>query len=126
MKNKSPLMIGVSGTELAVNEEKILREINPAAVILYSYNYKSIEQLKNLIVSIKKIAGTETLLAVDNEGGKIIRFPDALPALPSPRILGERCSPEEVQSLSRPLTITPLRQQQLLPLQGRPLHKLNR
>ena len=78
-----------------------MRRINPKGVILFGRNYKNKPQLQQFINDIRLILGDETIVAVDHEGGRVVRFPEILPRLPSASALGKELNPESVYQLSR-------------------------
>ncbi len=99
--NGSPLMIGLPGTELSADDELRLDRIRPASVILFTRNFQSVPQIKTLIRRTKEIAGAQCRLAVDHEGGRVVRFPDALPPFPAPRTFGEQGDPDKMRLAAR-------------------------
>lgn len=86
------LFIGVSGTALTGAERTLLREVQPAGVVLLGANVRDEAQTIELVSSIKEAAGLGTrladlpLIAVDQEGGRInrLRLQDA----PSASVIG--------------------------------------
>jgi beta-N-acetylhexosaminidase len=101
MTMKSPLMIGLPGLYLSAEDEARLAEIQPRGVVLFTRNFASVSQIKDLIKSVKSIAGDDITVAVDHEGGPVVRFPEALPELPAPRLLGEDGDANNVRNLAR-------------------------
>ncbi len=101
MLKKTPFMLGLPGLTLSEEDHQRLKTIRPQGIILFARNYESTPQIKKLIQDVKSILGKDTLVSVDHEGGRVVRFPQALPELPAPRILGESRDPEKVRSYSR-------------------------
>lgn len=97
MNEVSPLMIGLPGTELTAEDEERLARIRPASVILFSRNFETVPKIKTLIQRTKELAGPQCRLAVDHEGGRVVRFPEALPPLAAPRLFGEGKDPEKMR-----------------------------
>ena len=62
-----------------INEHQI------GSVILFAENYESPDQLKNLIQQLKEAGGENLLIAVDQEGGRVIRFNEPFSKFPSMR-----------------------------------------
>jgi beta-N-acetylhexosaminidase len=77
----SALMIGVAGAELAPGERDWLGHPAVAGVILFSRNFVDREQLAALCTQIRGVA-PGTLIAVDQEGGRVQRFREGFTALP--------------------------------------------
>ena len=99
--NKAPLLIGIPGSVLSRTTETQLRTVNPMGIILFARNYENESQLKRLNQDIRSILGDDTIIAVDHEGGRVVRFPQILPSLPSPSVLGGERNPEKIHRLSR-------------------------
>lgn len=85
-----PLMIDVEGLQLTAAETEKLRDPRIGGVILFSRNFASTEQLKDLTRSIHAARTPGLLIAVDQEGGRVQRFRDGFTELPSARLLGRQ------------------------------------
>ncbi|MDP7153089.1 MAG: glycoside hydrolase family 3 N-terminal domain-containing protein, partial [Gammaproteobacteria bacterium] len=69
-----PLMIDVEGLQLTAAETDKLRDPRIGGVILFSRNFSSIEQVKELTRSIHCVRSPGLLIAADQEGGRVQRF----------------------------------------------------
>ncbi|WP_347939024.1 beta-N-acetylhexosaminidase [Rickettsia oklahomensis] len=76
-----PVIIGISGPELTDAERELFEEHNPLGVILFRRNIKKHENgeqdkeaLKALIDDVKGVLGENTIIAVDQEGGRVKRL----------------------------------------------------
>jgi len=71
-------VVGISGTTLDEQTKKFLEQIKPAGVILYSRNYQTRDQLKNLITELQEFAKTTTnhhyFIMIDEEPGGATRL----------------------------------------------------
>ncbi|MGB4498349.1 MAG: beta-N-acetylhexosaminidase [Methylococcaceae bacterium] len=76
------VMLDIAGTTLADTEREIINHPNTGAVILFSRNYESPEQVTELIQSIRAARNGEILIAVDQEGGRVQRFQNGFTRLP--------------------------------------------
>ena len=67
-------IIGLSGKQLKKSESVFLRDANPWGVILFARNVESPEQLRKLTGDIRDAMGRNTLIFVDQEGGRVQRL----------------------------------------------------
>lgn len=95
-----PLMIDIAGIELTAEDKKILTHPLVGGVILFSRNYKNIDQLQRLIKEIKQLRKPQLVIAVDHEGGRVQRFRDGFTRIPPMRKLGELYQENISQALS--------------------------
>jgi beta-N-acetylhexosaminidase len=77
-----PIMLDVAGLTLTEHEKNIINHPNTGAVILFSRNYESPEQVTELINSIRAARNGDILIAVDQEGGRVQRFRNGFTRLP--------------------------------------------
>lgn len=101
------LIIGFDGTEMSPRLAFLLKEIQPAGVILFARNVKGAEQTWHLLRECQKWVASPLFTCVDLEGGTVDRFRDLLGSAPSAadvfdtgdrklyrkhgRIIGENC-----------------------------------
>ncbi len=67
-------IIGLSGQRLKKSESVFLRDANPWGVILFARNVKDRDQLRRLTSDIRDSMGRNTLIFVDQEGGRVQRL----------------------------------------------------
>ena len=67
-------IIGLTGKLLSRSESLFLRDANPWGVILFARNVKSPDQLRRLTGDIRDTMGRNTLIFVDQEGGRVQRL----------------------------------------------------
>ncbi|WXU00637.1 MAG: Beta-hexosaminidase [Catillopecten margaritatus gill symbiont] len=82
------IMMDVSGLILTEAEKVQLAKPSIGGVILFSRNFESIEQVRELIKSMR-LANQNLLICVDHEGGRVQRFKKGLTRLPAMAKLGE-------------------------------------
>lgn len=83
-----PLMIDVQGKELTQEDREILAHPLVGAVILFTRNFESVEQLERLVSDIRAIRTPSLLITVDHEGGRVQRFRKGFTVLPPMRTIG--------------------------------------
>jgi len=83
-----PLIVGIDGTSLDEATAGMLRHPAVGGVILFSRNYDSPGQLRELCEAIRALRSPRLLLAVDQEGGRVQRFRDGFTPLPPLGVLG--------------------------------------
>jgi beta-N-acetylhexosaminidase len=77
------LIVGFDGTEMTPRLSSLLTRLQPAGVILFARNIKSVEQTWRLLRDCQKCVSTPLFTCVDLEGGSVDRFRDVLGATPS-------------------------------------------
>jgi beta-N-acetylhexosaminidase len=80
-------MIRLAGTSLDAGTADFLRANKIRAVCLFRQNMVDAAQLGQLTSDLREVMGPKALIAVDHEGGAVVRAP-WLPALPSAMSLG--------------------------------------
>src|SRR5438270_5568542 len=77
------LIMGFDGTSVTPALRKMLRELQPAGVILFSRNLESPRQAHALLRDCRKIAPAPMFLCVDMEGGTVDRLKKIIAPAPS-------------------------------------------
>lgn len=77
------LIIGFEGAEISPRITSLLREIQPAGVILFARNIKGAEQTWQLLRECQKCVDAPLFTCVDLEGGTVDRLRDILAPTPS-------------------------------------------
>ncbi len=82
--NTSAAIFGIAGTSLTDEEIKFFSEMQPFGYILFARNCENPQQIKDLVVSLKKLSGRKNLpILIDQEGGRVARLkPPHFPAFP--------------------------------------------
>jgi len=88
------LMIGIRGPSLDPETRAHLRRISPGGVILFSRNIRSREQVRELIEQIKETVQPSPLIAIDQEGGLVVRFFRDITVMPGNMALGAIDEPD--------------------------------
>ena len=98
MDNFGQLIIsGIKGTSLLPEEAHFIKNENLGGIILFSHNFEDPAQLAELVNSIQKLRDEYPLfIAVDHEGGRIVRFKKHFTQFPSMMEMARLNSPKLV------------------------------
>lgn len=89
------LIIGISGHRLLNEEALFIKEKNIGGVLLFGRNYSNPIQLVSLINSIQELRARFPLfIAVDQEGGRVMRFREGFTQFPSMSFIADHFSIE--------------------------------
>ncbi len=88
------LMVGVKGTTVTSETQRLVRDLKLGGVILYSHNVKDSLQIKNLVSDIQQGQPIPLFIAVDQEGGSVVRIRQNMQVLPSAMAIGATQSPQ--------------------------------
>jgi len=70
----SPFVVGIPDAELDAETEQVLKDLNPAGVILFGRNCKSASQMKDLTAHLAQLSPlAQPLIFIDQEGGRVER-----------------------------------------------------
>ena len=78
------LMVDVDGKSLSEDDKFLISKNHVGGLILFSRNFDSYEQLKNLVKEIHAVK-ENIIIAVDQEGGRVQRFEKEFTKIPSMR-----------------------------------------
>ena len=92
--------VGVAGTQLSPGERRAFKQLTPGAVILFKRNYEDRAQLTALCDQIHRACDPAPLVAVDQEGGRVVRFGPPFMHLDAARTLARRHTPTQVEELA--------------------------
>ena len=67
------LVLGVPGPELTSEDATLYRQVNPGGFILFTRNIVSPEQTRKLTDDLRDLCGPDSLICIDNEGGRVWR-----------------------------------------------------
>jgi beta-N-acetylhexosaminidase len=74
MKNKLPVIFGIKGVSFTSEELAFFKSNPPLGFIIFTRNIESLEQLKNLTNIMREISGDDTMILIDQEGGRVCRL----------------------------------------------------
>ncbi len=84
-----PVLIGIGGPELTANEETLIRRLQPAGFILFSRNVETVGQVRALTEQLRTLSRHHPVIAIDQEGGRVVRTAALRLNLPSPAALAK-------------------------------------
>ncbi|HET6563888.1 MAG TPA: beta-N-acetylhexosaminidase [Xanthomonadales bacterium] len=84
-----PILIGIPGLELDVKTREQLQHPAVGGVVLFTRNYSSPTQIKQLVADIHACRSPRLLVAIDQEGGRVQRLREGFTALPPLGKLGQ-------------------------------------
>lgn len=88
----SLLVCGFDGKTLPEQLKSALAQNHLSGVILFARNYEKRRQLRQLTDAVRAVA-PQALIAVDQEGGRVVRFTGDFPVFPGPAHFVERDDP---------------------------------
>lgn len=83
-----PVIFGISGLDLTVEERTFFAEVQPLGYILFKRNCESRSQMRALTDSLRDVSGrADVPILIDQEGGRVARMqPPEWPAFPAPGV----------------------------------------
>jgi len=77
-------ILGFEGLNLSDDFSRFIRDNPPAGFLLLGHNFESLDQLRSLTSSLKSLCGEKTILAADQEPGRVQRFKGEFPLSKKP------------------------------------------
>lgn len=87
------MIVDIPGPTLDQQTRAFLQKYRFKGICLFRRNVESPEQLTQLMADLREVLGNEALIAIDQEGGAVIRILDT-PQAPSAMALGATANPE--------------------------------
>ncbi|GEM47583.1 beta-N-acetylhexosaminidase [Deinococcus cellulosilyticus] len=87
------MIVDIPGPTLDPDTRAFLQKYRFKGICLFRRNVESPEQLRTLMADLREVLGEEALIAIDQEGGAVIRILDT-PQAPSAMALGATANPE--------------------------------
>lgn len=87
------IMTGLPGPELDPQTRRRLLDLAPSGIILYRHNVRSASQVRALIRQLHALP-SRPLVAVDHEGGRVMRLGAPFTSFPAAAVLGRTGRPE--------------------------------
>ncbi|NMB76067.1 MAG: glycoside hydrolase family 3 protein [Myxococcales bacterium] len=89
------LIVGFGGTEMGPEIEKMLRALHPGGVLLFDRNVRNNRQLCALIRGVREAMADEVqpFVAIDQEGGNVVRVREKVLVVPGAMSLGATRDP---------------------------------
>ena len=93
------LFLDLSATSLTPDERELLKSRRFAGVTVFARNVADRYQLADYLSEVRSLAGEDFIVAVDQEGGRVLRVLD-IPYPPSAMALGAAADPELTQQVA--------------------------
>ncbi|MEG2249047.1 MAG: glycosyl hydrolase, partial [Akkermansia sp.] len=82
-----PIIMGLDGPEPTAKEATLIKELQPAGFVLFSRNIISAIQTRDLTDTLRSLSRHTPIIAIDQEGGRVVRTSQLGLKLPSARTL---------------------------------------
>ena len=82
------VLTGVPGTHLTAAVRRRLERLRPGGIVLFARNVASPAQVAALTAALRKLLGPTTVIAIDQEGGRVARLKPPFANLPPMRHVG--------------------------------------
>lgn len=79
------LILGFEGITLGADAIEFFKQTPPAGFLLLGGNFKDMAQLRELVATLKSLAGQKALIMVDQEPGRVQRFKGDFPLSRKPK-----------------------------------------
>jgi beta-N-acetylhexosaminidase len=79
--------IGLPATEVDAETRRLLEEVSPGGICLFSRNVRSFEQVRGLTDDLRQILPVEPMISIDQEGGLVDRLRRVVTPMPSARVI---------------------------------------
>ncbi len=101
MTDGSLLLLGLGGPELTMDEAALFRRLQPAGYILFTRNIVTAEQTRKLTDDLRGLSRTLPIIAIDQEGGRVVRTRGIAPVAPSAPALAARGDAKKIAEAAR-------------------------
>ncbi len=94
-----PVIAGVEGLVLSARERELFSRLQPAGYILFSRNISDYELARELTDELRRLTSgpDEPIIAIDQEGGRVVRTAEIGVPLPSAAALAQRACPHLIR-----------------------------
>ena len=72
--SRRAFICGLSGPDLTLAERDFIASMRPAGIILFARNVQNPDRVRRLIEGVRRAAGGQILVLVDQEGGRVQRL----------------------------------------------------
>ena len=94
------MVVSFNGTSMTAEAERMVRDYHVGGVILFQQNLTGAEQTRRLNQQLQAAAKVPLLIAVDQEGGPVVRVLDGATAFPAQMAVGATFSTQAAASVA--------------------------
>lgn len=91
------LTVGIPGPDVSEDAVKVLRQIRPRSLVVFSRNFSSPERFVRLLRRLEEVLQRRFLVLIDHEGGRVIRFGQGVTQFPDALSQGRTQSPDAIE-----------------------------
>lgn len=92
--------IGLPGAEVDSTSQKLLDEISPGGVCLFTRNIREAEQTRELLDKLREVLPIEPILSLDQEGGLVDRLRRVITPMPAANLLKTTADAQELAEIT--------------------------
>ncbi len=98
------VITGIPGPQLDSATRRALTDLGPSGVILFRRNVENVDQLRQLTAALHDLP-SRPLVAIDHEGGRVMRLSEPFTHFPPARDIGRGGDPAAAEAVGRAMAV---------------------